>query len=237
MATKYDVTNCIPGIDDDAPLLSRHWAGVADKMGIVGAAFAEKDRIYLISAKGTEYIVSTVGNLEGPYPISNLATTADMPFNKIGAATNLEGNLKGDGSIMLFDDTGSQFGYITGGVEKGRWQPARPIWELHDGQCPFNGVGIGAIQFSSRDPNGPSKRYFRNIAGTHHVLYNNSPQSWGTPQLSDVNSLGFQSIGACIGLQLGDDTFIFYFDKESAQYSVTGNHNGTGVSIIGPFKY
>ena len=237
LATKYDVTNCIPAVDDDAPLVSRHWAGLADKLGVVGAAFAEGNKIYLINTRGTEYMVSSVGTLEGPYPISNLARTGNMPIEKIGAATNLEGNNHGDGSIMLFDDTGSRYAYITGGVEKGNWQPARSIWDLHGGQCPFNSAGIGAIQFSSRDSDGSSKRYFRNSAGTHHVLYNNSPQSWGAPKRSDVNSLGFQSIGACIGLQLGNDLFIFYFDKESAQYSVTGNHNGTGISIIGPFRY
>jgi thiol-activated cytolysin len=235
LATKYDITNCIPGIDDDAPTISRHWAGVYSQMGIVGAAFAgQGTTIYLINEEGTEYMVSDIGSLEGPFPIQNLGV-GEMPFDKVGAACNLDGNNWTDGTIMLFDHTGTQYTYLLSGPGSD-WRGANSIFDMHGGQCPFNSSGVGALSFISKDPNGPSRRLFYNSPGTKYTIYNNNPQSWTTPQ-NISSGKGFDTVGGGLGIMLGDDLFEFYFDKESAQYSVWGNHNGTGKTTIGPFRY
>lgn len=236
LATKYDVTNCIPAVDNDAPTISRHWAGVSSKMGLVGAAFTGKDtEIYLISATGDEYMISDVGTLEGPFPIQNLGV-GTMPFDKIGAACNLDGNQWDTPTIMIFDDTGTKYSYLLSGAGSD-WRSANSIFEMHDGQCPFNSAGVGALIFNHKDPLGPSSRYFYNSAGDKYTLYNNNPQSWGGVYPIANYTNGFPSIGAGIGIRLGNDRFEFYFDKEKAQYSVWGNHDGTGNKTIGPFNY
>jgi len=236
LATKYDVTNCIPGIDSDAPSISRHWPGVSSQMGIIGAAFATTgSEIYLISAKGDQYMISNPGSLEGPFPISNLSPEP-LPFDRIGAACNLDGNQWDTPTVMVFDETGTRYSYLLAGPGS-RWTEARSILELHDGKCPFNAAGVGALIFSWKDPYGPSSRFFVNSTGDKYTRYVNNPQSWSSVRPMSSTIQGFSKAGAGLGITLGDDWFEFDFDKESAQYSVYGNVDGTGVKKHGPFKY
>jgi len=236
LATKYDVTNCIPGINDNAPVMSRHWAGLSSTLGVVGASFNTSGReMILINAKGDEYMISDVGKLEGPYPIANLGV-GTMPFTAIGAACNLEGNEGSAQTIMLFDKSGTQYTYLIGGIGS-NWRGANSIFDLAGGICPFNSVGVGAMTFLTKDlTNGPSSRYFYNIVGDKYTRYTNNPQGFTNP-VSVPSNYPFNYVGASIGLFVGNDHIRYYFDKETAQYTVFGNIDGTGSKLHGPFLY
>lgn len=237
LATQYDVTNCVPGINDNAPVMSRHWAGLSSTMSLVGAAFnTSGTEMILISAQGDEYMISDVGKLEGPYPIENLGV-GDMPFDKIGAACNLEGNEGSDQTIMFFDETGTKYTYLIGGIGS-NWRSYSSIFDLGGGICPFNAAGIGAMTFLTKDiRNGPSSRYFYNSRGDKFTTYTNSPQQHFSNPKSVSSNYPYPYVGASVGLFVGNTHIRYYFDKESAQYTVYGNVDGTGSKLHGPFLY
>lgn len=235
LATKYDVTNCIPALDTDAPVISRHWPGLSSEFGIIGAAFnTSGTEIVLINAEGDQYMISDVGSLEGPFPIETLGGEGEMPFPRVGAACNIEGNKYSDETIMLFDETGTKYTYLIGGIGS-RWRTSEEIFDLAGGVCPFNSTGVGALTFISKDELGPSSRYFFSSGGDKFTKYTNNPQSF--TKVYTVGSNPFSKIGASLGMYVGNDHIRFYFDKESAQYYVSGDLDGTGVKVHGPFQY
>jgi thiol-activated cytolysin len=237
LATEYDVTECSPAAPGGEPPYTAHWRGnVLSKMGPVGAAFSgEGTEFYLINMAGDQYMVSNVGSLEGPFPISNLGT-GTPPFN-IGAACRIDGNQSTDGWVMIIDVTGSQYSYLTG---SGAWSTqVTPISNLAVGNNPFAINGIGALLFRYVDPNGPSQRWVFNKDGTHYSLYSNNPNSFGavTQTAGSTWYLPFtpERVGAGIGFFLGVNRFFILFNHTGTQYAVHGPIYGAGQESIGPF--
>jgi len=237
LATEYDVTECIPAAPGGAPPYTAHWKGnVLSRMGPVGAAFSgEGTEFYLINQAGDQYMVSNVGSLEGPFPISNLGT-GTPPFN-IGAACRIEGNQVESSWVMVIDVTGSQYSYLRG---DGSWSTQiTPISNLAEGNNPFAINGIGAMFFRHRDPNGPLQRWIFNKDGTHYALYRNNPDSFG--DVREVAGSGWQlpfspeKVGAGIGFFLGVNRFFIVFDHTGTKYAVHGPLYGAGQESIGPF--
>lgn len=237
LATQYDVTNCDPAPAGGEPPYTAHWKGnVLSKMGPVGAAFSgEGTEFYLINQTGDQYMVSNVGSLEGPFPISNLATGIP-PFN-IGAACRIDGNQVASSWTMVIDVTGSQYSYLRG---DGSWSTQiTPISELAVGENPFAINGIGAMFFRYKDSDGPSQRWVFNKDGTHYSLYRNNPNSFGN--VNEVAGSGWQlpftpeKVGAGIGFFLGVNRFFIVFNHTGTQYAVHGPIYGAGQESIGPF--
>jgi len=143
LATNYDVTNCKPTGADGAPPYTEHWTGnVVSAMGPVGAAYAiNGTEFILINRESDQFMRSTTGSLEGPFPISELSSEP-MELNGIGAACNIEGNNSNDPLMMFFDKSGTEYSYMFG---DGSWLSVHPISDLATGNNPFNGVGIGAV--------------------------------------------------------------------------------------------
>ena len=236
LATKYDVTNCIPATTEGAPVVSRHWPGLSSKFGIVGAAFnTAGNETVLINTDGDQYMISNVGSLEGPFPIEQLGGEGTMPFPRIGAACNLNGNGVKEQTIMIFDESGTKYSYLIGGIGS-RWRNAEELYNMADGACPFNSVGVGAMTFLTKSSQGPSTRYFYSSMGDKFTLYNNNPQSFSTVK-SVPSSYPYKYVGASIGMFIGNDHIRYYFDKETPQYTVYGNLDGTGSKLHGPFQY
>jgi len=237
LATEYDVTECTPAAPGGEPPYTAHWKGnVLSRMGPVGAAFSgEGTEFYLINQAGDQYMVSNVGSLEGPFPISNLGS-GTPPFN-IGAACRIDGNQVASSWTMVIDVTGSQYSYLRG---DGSWSTQiTPISELAVGANPFALNGIGAMFFRYRDPNGPLQRWVFNKDGTHYSLYRNNPNSFG--DVREVAGSGWQlpfspeKVGAGIGFFLGVNRFFIVFDHTGTQYAVHGPLYGAGQESIGPF--
>jgi len=239
LATKYSVTNCEPSGADGAPAFSKHWTGnVVSKMGPVGAAYSVDDYFILISKDGKQYLKSTVGKLEGPYPIDHLGVEGNCPFEDgVGAACNIDGNQNGDHYIMIFDKTGTQFSYLSGNDQ---WSTqVQSVTNLADGSCPFNLNGVGALAFYWVSSDGPSSRFFFNKDGDKYSVYVNNPNSF-TPSyaLNDLSTYDcpFENVGAAIGFYLGNDRFTILFDGAGINYTVLGNVDGDGNwRYLGPF--
>lgn len=237
LATQYDVTECTPGSAGGAPPYTAHWAGnVLSAMGPVGAAFTgQGTEFYLINQAGNQYMVSNVGSLEGPFPISNLGANTP-PFN-IGAACRIDGNNVSESWTMVIDVTGSSYSYLRA---NGNWSTQiTPISALATGDNPFAINGIGALFFRYKDPDGPSQRWVFNKDGTHYSLYKNNPNSFDP--LNQVAGSNWQlpftpeKVGAGIGFFLGNNRFFIVFDHTGTQYAVHGPLFGAGQESIGPF--
>jgi thiol-activated cytolysin len=237
LATEYDVTECSPAAPGGEPPYTAHWRGnVLSRMGPVGAAFSgQGTEFYLINKAGDQYMVSNVGSLEGPFPISNLGT-GTLPFN-IGAACRIDGNDVASSWVMVIDVTGSQYSYLRG---DGSWSTQiTPISNLAVGNNPFAINGIGALLFRHRDPNGPLQRWVFNKDGTHYSLYRNNPNSFSA--VTQTAGSGWQlpftpeRVGAGIGFFLGVNRFFILFDHTGTKYAVHGPIYGAGQVSIGPF--
>jgi thiol-activated cytolysin len=235
LATEYDVTNCTPASTGGEPAYTAHWKGnVVSKMGPVGAAFATKGTEFiLIDNTGQKFMRSNVASLEGPFPISELAT-GTLPFSGIGAACNIDGNDYENPWIMIMDMTGSQYSYITG--SNAFSSNVNPIANLAEGNNPFALNGIGAMAFLSRSNDGPSSRIMFNKDGDKYAHYTNNPNSFS--QVWDITNWGggppFQvkKVGAMIGFYLGNQRFHIVFNHLGTQYCVwqTG-----GTAWLGPY--
>ena len=241
LATKYDVTECLPAPPGGEPPYTAHWKGqVLSRMGPVGAAYAKKGTSFvLISLDGKQFMRSDVGVLDGPYPIADLAQ-GTPPFDAIGAACCIDGNNSGnDAWIMVMDITGSSYSYIRG---DSTWAgPGNPISDLALGDNPFGLNGIGAMLFLYSDPTGPSSRYMINKDGTSFAVYSNNPNSFGTVQnIEDWAGGGmpFQvnKVGAGIGFFIGQKEYFLLFNYTGTQYCISGDVHGNGKEeFIGPF--
>ena len=239
LATNYSVTNCEPSGADGAPAFTSHWTGsVVSEMGPVGAAYNVDDYFILISKDGTRYMKSTIGNLEGPYPIENLGVEGELVFEDgVGAACNIEGNQNGDRYIMFFDKSGTRYTYLNG---NDKWSSQiHQVTGIADGTCPFNLNGVGALAFYWVSSEGPSSRIFFNQDGDMYSVYVNNPNSFASPGHIDdlgITDCPFESIGAAIGFYLGDDIYFIFFDEAGINYTVHGNINGNGYAYLGPFS-
>lgn len=236
LATEYDVTECTPAAAGGAPPYTAHWAGnVLSAMGPVGAAFSgQGTEFYLINQAGDQYMVSNVGSLEGPFPISNLGT-GPVPFN-IGAACRIDGNLASSGWTMVIDVTGSQYSYLRG---DGSWSTqTTPISALATGANPFALNGIGAMIFIASEPNGTSLRMTFNKNGTSWSYYINNPNSFGPVWTMAGWALPWstETCGAGIGFYLGVNRYLILFDGTGTKYAVRGKINGAVEETIGPFE-
>jgi thiol-activated cytolysin len=240
LATTYDVTNCKPTGADGAPPYTEHWTGnVISAMGPVGAAFnTYGTEFILINKEGDRWMRSNTGTLEGPFHIDELGTEP-CPFSSIGAACNIDGNQNGDYYLQVFDGTGTQYTYLN--PSSGSWLNIHPISELAIGNNPFGAVGIGAVAFNSKDPNGPASRYMFNKTGDKYVYYSNNPNSFGnTHDLYDWGPDGsitqhFDRIGASIGFYIGNFRYFILFNDLGTKYVYYGDLNGNGTEVIGPF--
>lgn len=240
LATQYDVTECTPGSESGAPPYTAHWTGnVLSTMGPVGAAFSgEGTEFYLINQAGDQYMVSNVGSLEGPFPLTALGT-GDVPFN-IGAACRIDGNQQSESWTMVMDITGSQYSYLR---SNGSWSTqTTPISNLATGNNPFSLNGIGAMLFRYLDPDGPSERWMFNSDGTFYSLYSNNPNQFGSTSATELWAADYQmpfeldKVGAGIGFFLGNNRYYILFNHTGTQYCVSGNVNGNGANeFIGPF--
>lgn len=236
--TQYDVTQCTPSLTVGAPPYTAHWAGLSSTFGPIGAAFTLKETEFiLINKAGDQYMISDVDKLEGPFSIDELGD-GPCPFDEIGAACNLSGNDWEQATIMLFNKAGTKFTYM---LDNGRWLEIENLEDLAYGTCPFNLVGIGAMSFVYKDPNGPSTRLMFNKDGNLITTYNNNPQNFSSTYTLDQYA-GEDSfpdemvdVGASIGFDIGDDHFTILFDKAGRSYTIRGNVNGQGVEFIGPF--
>lgn len=239
LATNYDVTNCKPTGADGAPPYTEHWTGnVVSAMGPVGAAYAiNGTEFILINRDGDQFMRSNTGSLEGPFPLSQLSSET-IPLDGIGAACNIEGNNSGQPLIQFFNKAGTEYSYM---YEDGTWLSVHPISDLAVGDNPFNGVGIGAVAWNHKDPNGPASRYVFNKTGDKYSRYDNNPNVFGTTyNLYDWGPDGsitahFDRVGAAIGFDIGNTKFFILFNDLGTQYVYYGNLNGNGTEVIGPF--
>lgn len=240
LATQYDVTKCLPTKVDVAPAFSKHWYGLAETFGPIGAAFATRGtEVYLFNKEGDEYMISNVGSLDGPYPVSTLGD-GTCPFTKIGAACNINGNQQGPNdqiTVMAFDETGTRYAYM---YDDGGWSNSpSDVTQIHGGRCPFNASGVGALAFNWKNADGPSSRFFFNKAGDKYCSYANNPQNFS----SVYNSTGFgggggphvDDVGAALGMYIGNDKYYVLFSEAGTEYSILGNLEGTGTKHYGPF--
>lgn len=239
LATQYDVVQCKPTGADGAPAFSEHWTGnVVAQLGPVGAAYSYDDKFILINKNGDQYMISSVGQLEGPYSIDDLGTNGPCPFDAIGATVNIDGNADGDRYILVVDGTGTQYTWLTG---SDTWSSTiRPISSMAEGTNPFNLAGTGALAFNWVSPDGPSSRFYFNRDGDMFTTYVNNPQDFTSPRHINTFSANyncpFSAIGAAIGFILGNDRFHIFFDKAGTSYVVYGNVHGTGSNrYLGPF--
>ncbi|MGI9549804.1 MAG: thiol-activated cytolysin family protein [Aurantibacter sp.] len=228
LATEYDVTECTPGPPGGEPVQTAHWKGeLLERMGPVGAAYPMQGTGFvLISKDGKEYMHSYDDQLDGPFPVSQLATEGEYPFGGqgIGAAANINGNDSDQNTIMVISSNGLFYSYITGD----RWQQAFPIEDLAPGN-PFLLNGIGAMFFVSKDPAGPSKRAMINRDGTMWSIYNNNPRSFTDAfETSIFTRSKFDSIGAAMLFLLGETPVVVYFDGTGTRYVVNSNDEQTG---------
>ncbi len=240
LATQYDVTNCEPAPPGGEPTFTAHWKGqVLNRMGPVGAAYAESGtRFVLISKDGTQFMRSDIGVLDGPFPLDSLGG-GPAPF-KIGAACNIDGNDQSDFWVMVMDQTGGYYSYITG---FGTWSTSEPtpVSNLANGVNPFALNGIGAIAFHYKSADGPADRYMINKDGTSFCLYMNNPNSFGKVASIETwagGGLPFstKTVGAAIGFYLGQKRFYLLFNGEGTQYCISGDVFGKGTNeFIGPF--
>lgn len=238
LATQYNVTNCRPSGANGAPPYTEHWTGnVITAMGPVGAAYATfGTEFVLINKDGDQFMRSNTGQLEGPFPISQLGTETP-PFSKIGAVCNIDGNETEEHWLQVFDHSGTQFTYLR---PSGKWGDPQPISNMATGAGPFNLVGIGAVAFNHKNPSGPASRYVFNKEGDKYARYDNNPNSFGsvynTWQWGPDHLLPFEKIGAALGFWIGDDRFFILFDAGGTKYTIYGNVHGNGVTdILGPF--
>ena len=237
--TEYDVTNCTPTGNVGVPPYTAHWAGLASSFGGIGAAYSTSGTEFiLINKEGTEYLISNTGTLDGPYPISQLGD-GNVPFTKIGAACNINGNKHNSQTLMVFDETGTQFTYM---LDNGRWLNIEPITNLANGNCPFNLTGVGAMMFYTKDSQGPSTRYMFDGNGINSTYYKNNPEGFSyTRNIKSywrVNNISFpfEEVGASIGFYIGNERFQLFFNGAGDKYLIRGNTNGTGSQFLGPFS-
>ena len=236
LATQYDVKNCLPSIDPNAPPYTKHWSGLSATFGGIGAGWSvQDDEMILVNQAGDQYMRSRIGQLEGPFPIDQLID-ADYPLDGIGAACNLEGNEHGSETVMAFDLNGTNFVYKIGD----RWTDPKTILELNDGAHPFKLVGVSAISFLYKDPFGPSQRAFYNADGDKYTVYTNNPQNFSSVRSLDLYSgpydHPFPSVGAAIGFTISGSHYTIFFDKLGTSYVIYGDIEGTGRRYFGPFS-
>ncbi|MCB0821605.1 MAG: thiol-activated cytolysin family protein [Bacteroidales bacterium] len=241
LATEYDVTNCEPAPVGGAPAYTAHWEGnVISKIGGVGAAFSRYGTEFvLISLDGTQYLVSKVGELDGPYPIETLGG-GPLPWSGgIGAACRIDGNNEMDSWTMIMDMTGTQYTYLR---SDSTWSTqVQPISNLATGNVPFALNGIGALIFNYHESSGPSRRYMVNKDGTLFSLYYNNPNSFDPVyDITDWAGGGLpfavKKVGAGIGFYIGNKKYYLLFNLSGDKYCISGDVFGTGTNeFIGPF--
>ncbi len=230
LATEYDVTECVLAPPGGEPIQTAHWKGeLLERMGPVGASYPlQGSGFILISKDGKEYVHSYDGQLDGPFPVSQLATEGEYPFGDqgIGAAANINGTDSDQNTIMFISSDGLSYGYITSG---NRWQRAFPIEDLAPGN-PFLLNGIGAMLFSGIDPaEGASSRIMINRDGILWSVYTNTTKSFSDtfPSLWLTDS-EFDSIGAAMHFKLGETSVVVYFDSTGTRYMVRSNDEQAG---------
>lgn len=239
LATEYDVTTCTPAGPGGEPTYAAHWKGqVLDRMGPVGAAYAEEGTSFiLISLDGKQFMRSSSGELDGPFPIEDLGTQGTYPFGSkgIGAAANINGNSGGQKTIMIMSSDGVSFSYL---LDNGRWLDPEPIENLTppDEVNPMvNRGGVGAMAFRQKTADGPSNRYMFDMAGDEFALYFNNPNSFGsvkqTTNWGSDGQMPFSNVGAGIGFNLTGQLVYLLFDASGTQYYIT-----TGTERFGPFE-
>ncbi|WP_273566942.1 thiol-activated cytolysin family protein [Maribacter halichondriae] len=237
LATKYDVTECTPASGTGGePIHTAHWKGqVLSRMGAVGAAYCvQGTEFVLISADGKEFMRSANAQLEGPFPIEDLYE-GEYPFGNdgIGAACNTSLGSSQDTTIMFMSQSGLFYNYVLDGQT---WRNnLNNIENLAAGDNPFAVNGIGAIVFRSYN-GGPSDRYMINRDGTQFSRYSNNPNQFNG--LNDISEWGngtlpFESVGAGIGFDLGNNRQYLLFNKAGTQYVISNESLGWG--FIGPF--
>lgn len=233
LATEYDVTNCEPAPSGGEPAYTAHWRNnVLSELGAVGAAFSTKDTEFiLIDEKGTQFMRSNVGVLEGPFPITDLAE-GDPAFDAIGAAVNIDGNNFNGAWIQIFNTAGTHFSYISG---SGSFSTqSQPITNMGEGNNPFSLNGIGAGGFLSKSNDGPSSRIIFNQEGDKYAHYTNNPNSFSQVWETTNWDPPFQvkKVGALIGFYLGNQRYHIVFNHLGTQYAVweTG-----GSEWMGPY--
>lgn len=243
LATDYDVTNCVPIGPHAPPPYTEHWTGeVVSRMGPIGAAFCTQGTEFvLISEEGNEFMISRVGELEGPYSIDELGNEA-CTFDAIGAACNIDGNNWENPTIMIIDKSGTQYHYLHWGSGNYVGGGAESVDKFGNGVGPFAGQGYGALAFLDKHENGPSQRYMFNRNGDQYVWYNNSPQTFKNPEpltawgVDHSITQRINGVGAAIGFELGSgQKYHILFNKKGTQYVYYGDQPGTVDNVIGPF--
>ncbi|MEO0777815.1 MAG: thiol-activated cytolysin, partial [Bacteroidota bacterium] len=59
LATQYDVKNCLPSIDPNAPPYTKHWSGLSATFGGIGAGWSvQDDEMILVNQAGDQYMRS-----------------------------------------------------------------------------------------------------------------------------------------------------------------------------------
>ncbi len=182
-------------------------------------------------------MISNIGTLDGPYPISELGT-GDMPFSGIGAACRIDGNQSDDGWVMMVDLTGSLYTYLQG---DGAWSTqVQPISNIAVGNNPFGLNGIGALAFNHLDADGSSSRWVFNKDGDQFALYSNFSNSFGTTFTVDNFGGGgipfaLPKCSAAIGFNIGNYQYVLLFNNTGTKYAISGEDAFGEHVIIGPF--
>ena len=204
-------------------------------MGPVGAAYCvEGTEFVLISTDGKQFMRSKNAKLEGPYPIENLYE-GKYPFGDdgIGAACNTSLGSSGSDVIMFMSQSGLFYNYV---LDDENWRSSlNKIENLANGDNPFAINGVGAMLFRSYS-GGPADRWMINRDGTEFSRYSNNPNQFnGVSAISSWGNgtLPFDSVGAGIGFDLGNNRQYLLFNKAGTQYVISNAELGWG--FIGPF--
>lgn len=194
LATEYNTTTCNIIKNVDAPIQTKHWHGNKKlEEGGVGAAFERKPGEYiLINTNGDKFMRSFNGELDGPYPVTDLfdgeypfftGDRKDNNFDGIGAIVNIRKNgqetsINNERQFIAISKNGLQFKYADGDTwEDFTTEGDLSIEKLSKGVNPFNTGGIGAllnvyyeVENSEEDKYKSSIHIF-NHQGTEYSLY------------------------------------------------------------------
>lgn len=235
LATTYDITNCVPVAPSTFPYTA-HWTGeVLERMGPVGAAYLDTLTTFiLISQDGQRFVRSSPGELEGPFPVSDLFDGQTLPagFDGIGAACNITRTFNRPSfqskTVQLIDRTGTKMTYWTGS----RFLSVRPVAEMGNNDSPLVGGGMGAIVargFANADVSS-CDRYFFDVQGRNYAAFDHAT---GSPRFSNSafpltgwgpqDDCPFDAISAAVGFYIGQKWFCIMFDKAGEKYTLYAN--------------
>ena len=238
LATSYDLKTCKPSAPADFPYTARWTGQVLERMGPIGAAYAERDQTFiLISKDSRQYMRSTPDEVTGPFPISELFNGVPFPdgVEGITAAASIEGNERPasrESWVQFYDETGKFMFYWTGrGFSEVEW-----ILNERTPGNPFKDSGIGAMAGDyTASGSSSSNRYKWNKRGDEWTYFNynkdgSNPNGEGRYSgAARIDAFGpdgpnnpFRNdgIGAALGFSVDGKWNVVQFNAAGTEYTV-----------------